>query len=452
MGAIVNTENFVDEISQNLGFGRDQVSKALAGVRDFCIENLAKGEDVGFAGFAKLKLLDKNNTATVTIPQADTIGQITKDSRLTSQQAQQVVMTFLDKFRVHLLQGQRVNLDNFISVMVVEEKAKIVKDEISGQRLIAPSKNRISFGLHEEVRARLSDAPVAFLPAKTLKEQMQQMKTSSILLVVPGKDFFTDIIEYHFRKAGWVVDTTTDTAAALEHVGAKGAYLVLLDMNVKGAAPFIEKLKLGRTSSLIPLMMMFAGGTDVSKPTGFRICGNESLVQPFEVKNLLTVAEAELARAAEEEIIFEQEVQFQFPTDDAMIDKAFEVAASLFEGSGLDEEGQVALSAAFREAVQNAAQHGNRYRHDKIIDVLYLLDKEKITLNITDQGAGFDHRNYIQRGHDGNAIAAARERHAEGKMGGLGIMLMLKCCDRIEYNEAGNAITLTKFLDSNSRG
>ena len=44
------------------------------------------------------------------------------------------------------------------------------------------------------------------------------------------------------------------------------------------------------------------------------------------------------------------------------------------------------------------------------------------------------------------ARAAARERHEQGRPGGLGIMLMLRCVDRIEYNDIGNQITLTKML------
>jgi len=32
-------------------------------------------------------------------------------------------------------------------------------------------------------------------------------------------------------------------------------------------------------------------------------------------------------------------------------------------------------------------------------------------------------------------------------LGGLGIMLMLKCVDKLEYNDKGNVITLTKFLN-----
>ena len=42
------------------------------------------------------------------------------------------------------------------------------------------------------------------------------------------------------------------------------------------------------------------------------------------------------------------------------------------------------------------------------------------------------------------ADLAARERYLAGGMGGLGIMLMIRCVDLVEYNDKGNRIILTK--------
>ncbi|MDQ7781029.1 MAG: ATP-binding protein, partial [Planctomycetota bacterium] len=127
-------------------------------------------------------------------------------------------------------------------------------------------------------------------------------------------------------------------------------------------------------------------------------------------------------------------------------ERANEFAHKLFEVSGLKEEDVVAMAAAIREAIGNACQHGNRYRRDKKVECLYLLDKEKVTVMVKDQGQGFDHQKYVKRGMSGNSLHAARERHKEGKLGGLGIMLMLKCTDKLEYNDIGNSITLTKYV------
>ena len=80
------------------------------------------------------------------------------------------------------------------------------------------------------------------------------------------------------------------------------------------------------------------------------------------------------------------------------------------------------------------------------MEVRYLLDSKNITSIVTDQGKGFDWRPYLDRGKGGDALGAARERHVEGKLGGLGIMLMMKCADKLEYNEVGNQVKLTKRI------
>jgi anti-sigma regulatory factor (Ser/Thr protein kinase) len=51
----------------------------------------------------------------------------------------------------------------------------------------------------------------------------------------------------------------------------------------------------------------------------------------------------------------------------------------------------------------------------------------------------------MKRSESGDAVSAARERYEQGRLGGLGIMLMLRCTDQLEYNEKGNQITLTKL-------
>jgi serine/threonine-protein kinase RsbW len=134
----------------------------------------------------------------------------------------------------------------------------------------------------------------------------------------------------------------------------------------------------------------------------------------------------------------------QFPTTEKNLDATGQLVSDLLAASGLDEEKQVAMNAAFREAALNAAQHGNRYNRQKQIKVLYLLDREKVTLVVTDEGEGFNHTMYLKRSKSEDAVSAARERYEQGRLGGLGIMLMIRCTDRLEYNEQGNMITLTK--------
>jgi serine/threonine-protein kinase RsbW len=238
----------------------------------------------------------------------------------------------------------------------------------------------------------------------------------------------------------------TKVVDALVKIETGKAYLVILDCLFEDYQKFCYSLKMRRETTNVPLLLLYPSEEKWKVMSEVSIVGDENLAQPFEFRQLLDNADAEIMRAAEEELIFLQQINIQLPTDEPSIEKVIDMVHKLLETSTLNEEGQVAMSAAFREAVVNAAQHGNKYKKDRKIEVQYLLDAEKITTVVKDQGGGFNHEQYVKSGSTRAAISAARERHAQGRMGGLGIMLMLRCCDRLEYNQNGNQLTLTKFL------
>jgi serine/threonine-protein kinase RsbW len=265
-------------------------------------------------------------------------------------------------------------------------------------------------------------------------------------LIQSERDFFTKTLEYYFESAGWEIEVFTKVVDALVKIETGKAYLVILDCLFEDYQKFCYSLKMRRETTNVPLLLLYPSEEKWKIMGDVSIVGDENLAQPFEFRQLLDNADAEIMRAAEEELIFLQQINIHLPTDEPSIEKVIDMVHKLLESSTLNEEGQVAMSAAFREAVVNAAQHGNKYKKDRKIEVQYLLDVEKITTVVKDQGGGFNHEQYVKSGSTRDAISAARERHAQGRMGGLGIMLMLRCCDRLEYNQSGNQLTLTKFL------
>ena len=64
-----------------------------------------------------------------------------------------------------------------------------------------------------------------------------------------------------------------------------------------------------------------------------------------EFRQLLDNADAEIMRAAEEELIFLQQINIHLPTDEPSIEKVIDMVHKLLETSTLNEEGQVAMSA-----------------------------------------------------------------------------------------------------------
>jgi len=328
----------------------------------------------------------------------------------------------------------------------LKSKKPQIDRQPKGHRLIRPASAVCQFTSAGSVKTPAGEAKVVFAPSDDLNKRLESFKESSIMLVVPERDFFTKTLEYYFESAGWEIEVYTKVVDALVKIETGKAYLVILDAMFDDYQKFAYALKMRRETTNVPLIIMYPTEASFKVLKDVTVVGDENLPQPFEFRQLLDHADAEIIRAAEEELIFLQQLNIQLPTDEPSIEKVIDMVHKLLEGSGLNEEGQVAMSAAFREAAVNAAQHGNKYKRDKKIEVQYLLDAEKITAVVRDQGTGFNHEQYVKSGSTRDAISAARERHAQGRMGGLGIMLMLRCCDRLEYNQAGNQITLTKFL------
>ena len=105
------------------------------------------------------------------------------------------------------------------------------------------------------------------------------------------------------------------------------------------------------------------------------------------------------------------------------------------------------MYAAVKEGIDNAAVHGSRRDEKKKIDVNFLVDQSKVTVIVEDQGEGFDYEYYLLQIDSEEAFEKAKTRiMRDGRQGGLGILLMHRCTDRIEYSGSGNILRLEKNL------
>jgi serine/threonine-protein kinase RsbW len=274
---------------------------------------------------------------------------------------------------------------------------------------------------------------------------MRRVQPRRILVALPKSEPLANDIVSHFSRSGWKVDIFSSIEGCQKALKEGGARLCIIDHSLPGAQRFMRSIKSKKGTSLIPVILLFAQETQVQRADELRICGEQHIAYPAEPCTLIVLAEREITRSAGESA-FTQQVYIQLPTTEDNLDRASVFMSELLKESGLTEEKQVAISAALREAVINAAQHGNRYNKDKQIKIQYLLDRQKVTLVVCDEGDGFNPQIYFQRSEISDAVTVARERYEEGGLGGLGIMLMVRCSDRVEYNQKGNLITLTKFL------
>lgn len=444
------TAELCQEIAGATGVAQDVTTNGVNAILAFIQDSLASGKSVELADFGTIER--DGASGSVTIPSGDSTEGIDTKAGINSDDVAKIAAGLADALIAKVMRHDQAELENYFTLALTERKASIVPGDGShdGMKTIAVTERKVEVKPAPALIDVIQGAELSFSPTGKLKDQLESARASKILLACKdANDEFIKTVEYHFSKAGWIVEVVTTLSESKEYLLEDPISLIIVDCVMPEADAVVEYAKTHKNSSLVPILELLPDGKEKDWFKTFRFLGNEQLKQPFEVKDMLELGERELERSTEEQAVFEQEVYFRFPTEDQWIDRANEIAARLFADSGLNEGQQVQMCTAFRESCSNAAQHGNRHRKDRFVDVEYYLDHKRLTVVVSDQGKGFDWRLYVAP-EDG-AVDRVRERRKAGKLGGLGIMLMTKCVDKVEYNDEGNRITLTKFKEERSK-
>jgi len=145
-----------------------------------------------------------------------------------------------------------------------------------------------------------------------------------------------------------------------------------------------------------------------------------------------------------------QELKLRFSTRPEYTHKIFDIVEKLLDIIVLDKTGHAEFIIALGEALDNAIVHGNKQQPDKFIELACSVDDIQIACSITNDGPGFAYKERLA-----NPIVDIDPKKlifnvTQGKLGGLGINLIRKCVSEVRFNEAGNQITLIKYIQSKS--
>ncbi|MHC5020831.1 MAG: ATP-binding protein [Planctomycetota bacterium] len=269
---------------------------------------------------------------------------------------------------------------------------------------------------------------------------------SVVLLVMPTESEFSDILKMRLAEPKGQVAVALNVPDALAKLDDLKPDLLVIEHDVPQAEELLSRVKTDKERSLCSVVKLYPNRTDIDAMRSFKIWENDYLVQPYEVGELFALADAELRRVPKDRRTYLQQVHFQLRGAADNLTRAQELADALVKASGLGLEEATALTAAFREALDNGLRHGNGGDSAKVLDVVFLLDRDKVTLTVEDEGTGFDYEPYMKRIAEADAQEESAKRRSEGKAGGLGILLMAKCTDRLEYLGRGNVVRLTRML------
>lgn len=114
-------------------------------------------------------------------------------------------------------------------------------------------------------------------------------------------------------------------------------------------------------------------------------------------------------------------------------------AAELGGALGLQPERIEDLKLAVSEAVNNAIDHGNRHQQQKLVEVTFLLDSEKLEVRIRDEGEGVERVDFSRR--------VVEEQNLESGMHrGFGMYLIAALVDDYEVSSSQDGTTMTLRL------
>lgn len=92
------------------------------------------------------------------------------------------------------------------------------------------------------------------------------------------------------------------------------------------------------------------------------------------------------------------------------------------------------IHLAVEEAIVNAIKHGNQDDPSKFVEVTIDISRDRMRIQVTDQGRGFNPADVPDPTDDENLELPS----------GRGLMLMRSFMSHVEYNQLGNSVTMGK--------
>jgi CheY-like chemotaxis protein/anti-sigma regulatory factor (Ser/Thr protein kinase) len=226
--------------------------------------------------------------------------------------------------------------------------------------------------------------------------------------------------------------------------------LVLLDLMLpdRDGYSVCQELKLDRETNLTPIVMVTARAAHQDRVKGLAVCANEYVTKPFTVEQLNDAIDRALAWRDELGTAGARgEIHFELKSDAKFLEELNDMLASLFLFTGLPEASVRHLTTAIREMGMNAIEWGHRKQIDRLVNVTYRIESDKVVIKIRDTGPGF---NPTQLPHAADPDDPARHmevRDALGlRAGGFGILMTKGLVDELQYNQTGNEVRLVKYF------
>jgi anti-sigma B factor antagonist len=269
------------------------------------------------------------------------------------------------------------------------------------------------------------------------------------LVIVPESDFFTRFLERRLAGGKGKLKVAKDVDQARKTIGKSVPDLVIVDDSIAGNEDLVYDVKADMKTNRTRVIRMLRENPDPLR--GFatrtvRVKEDEAIVEPFDYNELLAVARREFQQYEQIRRVVSHGARFEILSTEQALTDILNILPAFLENTGMAAEQVGTFLVAVKEAVDNAYRHGNARDPKKLVRIDFRMDARKVAIAVEDQGKGFDYAYYLDQAKRMSAQESARERHRDDKTGGLGIIMMKRCTDKLEYTKPGNRVVLTRML------
>lgn len=269
--------------------------------------------------------------------------------------------------------------------------------------------------------------PMVVIPEIALPEKVV------IMMVVPEENRFVRVVRRGLEQSSRQVELVSSCQDALDQFDKLKPDVIILEDQMPGTEAFVRAVKRLPGKSVVPLIRLYSSLTDIQKRRDLKIWEENHLIEPFELQDLFSIAEAELRRFAAEKGYLLHKVRMEFRGSKRR--EAEQLLDELLRSTGLDEVQLESFYPAVGEAINNGIKHGNKGDATKTINVAIRMEGHLLTVIVEDEGTGFDFEPYV-------ASLRKGEPPPMRLRGGLGISTMFQAVDQLQYESPGNRVRL----------
>jgi serine/threonine-protein kinase RsbW len=332
-----------------------------------------------------------------------------------------------------LLKGNKVAWHNMFSLNLTQKAARLRQIPLTSKAVFIPPQQSIQFK-----------------PGKGLKQQINLgVKEKNVFIISPDPDKFQELTK---ELTGNKI--TVSIFASVNELKERITTLKNISVTVIDFPPHLPEydeitfsLKRNTTLSLIGLIGLIPPDYDPLKISDLKIMCDRWIKNSMSLSELKEAILSDVSRTDEERVFFNNRLNLRLPSDNQHTEKLDILMEELVGRTKFKSEKKYEFISAIKEAIMNGARHGNKYDQNKFVDVEYLIDKQKITFTITDEGPGFDFETHLRKTEKDSQEILKETRDKPSENGaGFGIVLMKKCVDELIYLPPGNIVSLVKYF------